>query len=481
MKLLSRLQEGAILPEIISRLTTIYGSGRVDIVAVSLFLQDLGPHKPLGSELLAETADSGSQSSRIKDEDEIEDTRVGEFNVDGILSDDGGDEPSNGDAEVKESVAPLTRSRKGGSEPKLREFKSRRKAVCSHCNKVTVNKYTLDTHITICHPEACQACEKCGKKYGLAELLAKHVRLKHDTTPRVTIDEAVDGAEPGLAAANHGMKTRLGWQCPDCDKVFKSKKSQELHSYHHAASGEKMFECDLCGKKLRNPVTLEKHMDTFHNETGKLFVCAQCDEKFSARSLWKEHLRLHGPVCRRCQAVFPSEAELKLHVPSCQKVPAAELGSVRCEYCGNTYSSEGVLKHHIKRVHLKELNFLCDKCEQKFSSKADLKKHVLARHEPERQGYVCDACGKAYASASNLRNHIAYEHHNKEKPFACDICSSRFAYQPEMLRHRERHASQPQHGCPHCDKKFVTKSDMLRHKKVVHENYHVGSCDICGR
>jgi uncharacterized Zn-finger protein len=89
--------------------------------------------------------------------------------------------------------------------------------------------------------------------------------------------------------------------------------------------------------------------------------------------------------------------------------------SARCEYCGKNYSSEAALRHHIKRVHLQELDFMCEQCTQKFSSKADLKKHMAAKHEGERQSFVCEACGKAYASASKLKNHIAYEHLNKVK------------------------------------------------------------------
>ena len=68
-----------------------------------------------------------------------------------------------------------------------------------------VNKYTLDTHITSHHPDSARACAVCGKLYGLTELLNKHIRVKHDSTPRVEV------AEGGR---------RLGWQCRTCPKVI---------------------------------------------------------------------------------------------------------------------------------------------------------------------------------------------------------------------------------------------------------------------
>jgi KRAB domain-containing zinc finger protein len=454
------LQEGAILPEIVSRLTAVYGTGHIDIVAVSLFLQDLND-KPTVS-LEYDMSDCKAKLTRSDDDTNDHIYANGkDYHADDIAH-----------SEEETIIA------NNEADSKKKEYRSRRKVVCSHCNKVTVNKYTLDTHITACHPAACHSCSLCGKVYGLAELLTKHVRLKHDTTPRVEIKEeaAAGGKESGSRTA------KLGWKCPDCDKVFRSRKSQELHSFRHVARGQKLFECDVCGKKLRNPVTLDKHVETFHKQLTEQLECGQCNMRFSLRTEWKEHMRSHGrPLCRICKTSFSSDAELKLHTASCSSKTAMSSTGVRCEYCGKTYSSEGVLKNHIRRVHLKEQDFVCDKCEQKFATKDELRKHMAAKHELDRQSFVCDACGKAYSSVSKLKNHIAYEHQNKEKPFACDICQSRFAYQPEMLRHRERHATVPQYSCPSCDKKFMTKNDMMRHKKVVHENYHVGSCEICGR
>jgi hypothetical protein len=196
LEIIPLFQEGAVLPEIISRLATVYGSGQVDIVAVSLFLQDLSSAHPPDTAVAVPYLARGRQKASMKIEDgDTKENRA----LDDTLSDFSAE---NDGPDVTESTVRQTRSRRSTGLDSAAQFKSRQKVVCSYCNKVTVNKYTLDTHITTWHPTACQSCGECGKRYGLEELLAKHVRLKQ--------------------------------KCPDCDKVFKSKKAQELHSYNHA-------------------------------------------------------------------------------------------------------------------------------------------------------------------------------------------------------------------------------------------------------
>ncbi len=228
---LYHFQEGAVLPEIISRLATVYGSGQVDIVAVSLFLQDLSSAHPPDAAVAVPYLARGRQKASMKiDDGDTKENRA----LDDTLSDFSAE---NDGPDVTQSTVRQTRSRRSAGLESAAQFKSRQKVVCSYCNKVTVNKYTLDTHMTTWHPTACQSCGECGKRYGLEELLAKHVRLKHDATPRVKIDEPAERAVHSTLSSS-GLTSKkgscLGWKCPDCDKVFKSKKAQELHSYNHA-------------------------------------------------------------------------------------------------------------------------------------------------------------------------------------------------------------------------------------------------------
>ena len=186
--------------------------------------------------------------------------------------------------------------------------------------------------------------------------------------------------------------------------MFRSKKALENHTYLHTE--QNLFECGECGKRLRNPATLEKHRLNFHSESTEL-ECAHCGERCASRVALKQHLALHGSVCKTCSEVFSSQELLLEHAKTHTKT--------KCDFCGKDYSTDNALKLHIKRIHLKELDFMCNQCDKKFTSKADLKNHINSRHEePESKlVFVCDTCGKSYATSVKLKNHILYDHQQK--------------------------------------------------------------------
>lgn len=285
--------------------------------------------------------------------------------------------------------------------------------------------------------------------------------MKHDTTERVELNSS---------ETDQGSK-KLGWKCSKCEKVFRSKKALNIHSFQHLEGN--YIECDICNKKLRNPLTLEKHKLNFHSESD-VFSCSTCGEKCSSRVALKQHLSVHGFVCKTCAQVFETISELEEHTKTHTK-------TIKCEKCLKPFSTEAALKIHIKRIHLKELKFSCSTCNQTFSSKADLKVHNIEHSEQSKPVFVCEECGKCYSSSAKLKTHVLYYHLQAEKPFQCEICQKKFVRKPEKMRHMERHSAEPMHPCKECGKKFFTKNDMLRHVRVVHEKFHAGSCDLCGR
>ena len=82
----------------------------------------------------------------------------------------------------------------------------------------------------------------------------------------------------------------------------------------------------------------------------------------------------------------------------------------RCEYSSN---HSGNVKKHIKAVHNKIKNFVCDRdnCEMAFSSNSHLKQHIKAVHDKIKD-FVCniDGCEKSCTTKSNLKDHIANIH-----------------------------------------------------------------------
>lgn len=444
-------QEGSLLTEIITRLSSIYGTETVDIKSVSLFLQSIevctaGSARST-EQLLIEDIDTPSNLDELN--------HIGEYTVlDDILKVD--------------TDNPIKTILSGELKSEKKKFKSRRKVICSYCDKVHVNKYTLDTHITTHHNQFARACSLCGKLYGLAELLHKHIRVKHGSEKEIDFDES--GVNDQL---NPEVRT-LGLKCGACDEVFRCRQSLESHSYVHHTKLDKTLFCDLCGKCMRSVASLERHKLNYHSKSPN-FKCSLCSKICSSRVDLKQHLCTHGFVCNTCCLVFATVAERDEHASAHQK-------TAKCTICEKSYMSGASLKLHMSRMHSDSEKYACKKCNLDFFNRTDLKRHTAEEHGTAGKSVcVCDVCGKSFSSGTKLRNHTLYEHQHIEKPYSCNVCNKGFAYKHDQARHQERHSAVPSHSCQSCDKKFFTKYDMQRHVKVVHDKLHAGACEVCGR
>ena len=74
------------------------------------------------------------------------------------------------------------------------------------------------------------------------------------------------------------------------------------------------------------------------------------------------------------------------------------------------------LKKHIKIVHEKRKDHVCDACKKGFANKVDLEGHISFVHEGIKK-FRCEKsneiCNKAFGSLSNLRQHITNVHDQK--------------------------------------------------------------------
>ena len=239
----------------------------------------------------------------------------------------------------------------------------------------------------------------CGKVYGLAELLNKHIRVKHNSSQKVVISHGAD-------------QDTLGWKCKHCDKIFKAKKSLENHSYVHLPTSD--INCDICGKALRNPATLEKHKLNYHSRSGQ-FVCQVCQQDCESRVGLKQHLPLHGNLCKTCCAIFDTVEQLEEHAKTHVK------NNFACDLCEKVLSTESSLKQHIKRLHTKDI----ESTNKSNVAMPELQSKITKRSCDQSLGkntLVCETCGKPYGSATKLKNHVLYDHMQKVKPFQCTIC-----------------------------------------------------------
>ncbi|XP_067216271.1 zinc finger imprinted 3-like isoform X2 [Linepithema humile] len=178
----------------------------------------------------------------------------------------------------------------------------------------------------------------------------------------------------------------------------------------------------------------------------ELFRCDECSKCFKLKDSFHRHMRIHK-----------DERPFTCHV------------------CGKQFRDSGGLTRHLKDVHAKLKNFMCDLCGRSFASKATREDHRRT-HTGERP-YVCDSCGKTFKSKASLYIHSKL--HTDEFPHACSYCSKQFRRRQEVLAHVTTHTGEKNHACDVCGKKFRVKSELARHK-LIHSEDKPFVCGKCG-
>ncbi|KAL0275267.1 UNVERIFIED_CONTAM: hypothetical protein PYX00_003173 [Menopon gallinae] len=140
----------------------------------------------------------------------------------------------------------------------------------------------------------------------------------------------------------------------------------------------------------------------------KPFKCGQCVETFSTLVAKKKHEKFY-------------------HYFSKPFV---------CE-CGQQFGKLCEVNYHIRRVHNKEKNFVCNFCKKAFFKNSDLVIHQSI-HEPSAK-FICEDCGRRFKHVSNLIRHSRT--HTGIKPYLCLPCNKRFSQVAALRQHEvtEKH------------------------------------------
>ena len=139
-------------------------------------------------------------------------------------------------------------------------------------------------------------------------------------------------------------KKKKPFKCDVCDKSFTSNKLLKKHT-HSVHDKNKPFKCDVCSYYFSNLGTLNRHTATFH--TAK--------------------------ECSRCNSIFKSHGEFKLHVYSVHKGKKP----YECSNCDFKCDTKGILTRHVKVIHEGKRPFKCDVCSRNFPTKYSLKSHIV--------------------------------------------------------------------------------------------------------
>ncbi len=90
--------------------------------------------------------------------------------------------------------------------------------------------------------------------------------------------------------------------CPDCGKLFKSKRSLFGHKKEKHSGITEVHHCPECGKSFGRKSNLKAHRESLHY--GKKFPCSYCERIFTNRSSMNQHIKKTHVVAGEDGATF---------------------------------------------------------------------------------------------------------------------------------------------------------------------------------
>ena len=225
---------------------------------------------------------------------------------------------------------------------------------------------------------------------------------------------------------------------------------------------------------------------------------------------------MHGELdqgCRKCNVMFGSSTELKLHFATshnrqtfecfvCNKLFLQKYNflahierfhddvgkSFPCQFCDKVFTTKAAIDSHMQQQHKNPL-LICPLCQRGFPQKSSLKRHVQKVHEEgskiaggnnnptQETPFKCGDCGKCYKSQSGLTIHSKTKHQNTQ--YKCDICNKSFSRSSNVARHIDTiHNMAKLYPCKWCGKEFRSTGGRDMHVQAEHQGTRY-DCNVC--
>ena len=103
----------------------------------------------------------------------------------------------------------------------------------------------------------------------------------------------------------------------------------------------------------------------------------------------------------------------------------------KCNFCGKSYTSKGILITHLKKIHNERYKaYQCKFCSESFFKKNDIVQHRDISHQEDsntisnsedvsfidyssEKNFKCNSCGKSFTTKGVLLTHLKNIHNEK--------------------------------------------------------------------
>lgn len=144
---------------------------------------------------------------------------------------------------------------------------------------------------------------------------------------------------------------------------------------------------------------------------------------------------------------------------------SAYLSPLQCQICKILFSSKSHKERHVKSIHSKVKDHVCNVCNKGFSRKDSLKLH-LQIHSDGRN-FKCLFCKKILKSKSSVKYHAQLCPTESREIHKCKHCGKKFRSLHGFRKHMKKHA-EDLYKCSVCGMGFDCKSYLRFHVQMVH-------------
>lgn len=333
---------------------------------------------------------------------------------------------------------------------------------CTDCTMLPWKKLEqLETHQWVHTPSDNWHCSLCYRRYFIQHTLLSHLsrRTKRDVAgeflENVTYKQLMETQQQQelqkgstqveqlnvrLSKRHHldyvaetetrvqptSRKRRSLSKCVYCDHIYRYSFSHQLHmrQSHSPMHYSPRWQCYSCSRSFRTRRTYVQHLQRVRqacHQRLRRFKCSSCKRRFQLERSLKQHVAIahsrsfrclicnlpsHGRCCdahsaEECRAAIRKRRQEQGRKP---RPPRSSSSKVVCNFCQKKYSTPFLLNIHMKRVHLKQADFICDQCAKAFYSNAGVQEHIKRVHLKTETVY-CEPCNLTIAERKNYLRH----------------------------------------------------------------------------
>ncbi|XP_059478841.1 zinc finger protein 888-like isoform X1 [Neocloeon triangulifer] len=339
------------------------------------------------------------------------------------------------------------------------------KYFCDKCKESFDERSALEEHIPMLHDQYAVACNECDEVFRSVITLENHTKAFHlnQSTFTCPVCNRLFFSTSKLKAHMHLHLASNDHQCASCGKLFSNKASYLNHLRLHDESRE-LLHCAHCTKTFQSKKYLIVHIKSHHLSTW-YYKCLECGKEHSTLDDITVHCneshpnaeikvqRLSHAVCNFCNREFGSEVVRDRHVYNNHRVNKGKTKKLKSE--------DGVPK--IKKTRAKRRH-ICRECDMVFPTNADLALHKESVHNLQK--FSCDICpNRHYTYEGLLRQHEVKVHHIIRE-FQCPSCDAMFNTSRKLAQHKavvHTKLTASDLVCHYCDKQFTTKLTLQKH------------------